>query len=115
MPSSRKNPFYAMLGIVGFLFAITATSYCISVLRGIRPESKSASPHALERLIDRYGTTALGVELALLAIGTFGAIAIDEIGGREVRRRIQEERQRHPAGAASGAAGDPGSDAGTRS
>ncbi|MFM8892589.1 MAG: hypothetical protein ACKOTB_13380, partial [Planctomycetia bacterium] len=85
MPRPPRNPFYAILCIVGVLFAITASSYCLSVLRGLRPQDGSASPHVLERWMDRHGTTALAVELVLLAVATFGAIAVDEIGQRHDR------------------------------
>lgn len=94
MVRTRRNLFYPLLGIVGFLFTITAASYCVSVLRGVRPETASREPHALERLMDRHGTTLLVVEIALLAVGTVGAIAVDELGHREVRRTLQDDRPR---------------------
>ena len=96
MARTRRNLFYPLLGIVGFLFTITAASFCVSVLRGIRPETADREPHALQRLMDRHGTTLLVVEIALLAVGTVGAIAVDELGHREVRREIREGRPRPP-------------------
>lgn len=97
MPRQRRNPFYAILGVVGVVFVITASSYCLSVLRGLRPESRSAAPHALERWIDRHGTTALTIELVLLAIATVGSITVDEMGNRDARRLLDDERRRSPA------------------
>lgn len=97
MARARRNLFYPLLGIVGFLFTITAASYCVSVLRGVRPETVDREPHALERLMDRHGTTLLVVEIALLAIGTVGAIAVDELGHRDVRRALRDAPPR-PAG-----------------
>ena len=97
MPRPRRNLFYPLLGIVGFAFTITAASYCVSVLRGVRPETSREEPHALQRLMDRHGTTLLVVEIALLAVGTVGAIAVDELGHREVRRTQRDDRPR-PAG-----------------
>ena len=47
--------------------------------------------------MDRHGTTLLVVEIALLAVGTVGAIAVDELGHREVRRTQRDDRPR-PAG-----------------
>ena len=93
MPRPRPNPFYAILGIVGFLFTITATSYCLFVLRGVRPESLSTAPHALERLMDRYGIALLTGQLAVLAIATVGAVAMDHFEGeRQQRAREAEAR-----------------------
>jgi len=86
MPRPRLNPFYAILGIVGFLFTITATSYCLFVLRGVRPESLSTAPHALERLMDRHGVTLLAGQLAVLAIATVGAVAVDHFEGERQSR-----------------------------
>ena len=92
MARARRNLFYPMLGIVGFLFTITAASFCVSVLRGIRPETADREPHALQRLMDRHGTTLLVVEIALLAVGTFGAIAVDELAQRKARPPLDDER-----------------------
>jgi hypothetical protein len=86
MPRPRPNPFYALLGIVGFLFTITASSYCLFVLRGVRPESLSAAPHPLERLMDRHGITLLAGQLAVLAVATFGAVAMDHFEGERQKR-----------------------------
>ncbi|MEI6037217.1 MAG: hypothetical protein WCQ91_04745 [Planctomycetota bacterium] len=90
MPRSRINPFNAVLGLVGFLFTITASSYCLFVLRGIRPESATAAvPHALEQLMDDYGTSLLVGQLVVLAIATVGAVAVDHADGLRIRRERQ--------------------------
>ncbi len=94
MRTKRVNPFSVLLGIVGIAFTLTASCYCLFVLRGIRPETARSAPHALELAIDRWGTTTLVVELALLALATFGSIAFDEIGHREVRGLLRDERDR---------------------
>ena len=90
MRSARPNPFTVLLGIVGVAFTLTASAFCISVLRGVRPETSRQAAHGLDLLVSRYGTTALVVELVLLAVATVGSIALDEIGHREVRRRMRE-------------------------
>jgi hypothetical protein len=100
MRRSRSNPFYAVLGVVGFAFTITACMYCLSVLRGIRPTDPAGRPHPLETLMDRYGTPLLVGEIALLAVATFGAVALDHVEGERVRRERQAGR--------GGAAPDPG-------
>jgi Tfp pilus assembly protein PilE len=86
MPRPRPNPFYAILGIVGFLFTITASSYCLFVLRGVRRESLSTAPHALEQLMDRHGITLLVGQIAVLAVATVGAVAIDHFEGERQKR-----------------------------
>ena len=93
MPRPRRNPVDLILGLVGFLFVVTAASYCVTVLRGVRPAGDVA-PHPLDRFMADHGTTALVVELVLLAVATFLSIAFDEIGGRESRRLLAEHRDR---------------------
>lgn len=103
MSRPRANPFYAILGGVGFLFVLTASSYCVSVLRGIRPASRATAPHALERLMDRHGTALLAGQLAVLAIATVGAVTLDHFEGE--RRRREREAAARAARADSGDAG----------
>ena len=91
MSRPRPNPFYAILGIVGFLFTITASSYCLFVLRGVRRESLSTAPHALEQLMDRHGITLLVGQIAVLAIATVGAVAIDHFEGERQKRERELE------------------------
>ena len=87
MQRPRRNPFYVVLGLVGFLFTITASSYCLFVLRGVRPETaQAAGPHPFERLMDRHGTTLLAGQLVILAIATVGAVAVDHYEGERIRR-----------------------------
>lgn len=82
MQKQRRNPFYLLLGLVGFLFTITACAYCISVLRGVRPETARAAVHPFEKLMDRHGTSLLAGQLVVLAIATVGAVALDEYHAR---------------------------------
>jgi hypothetical protein len=112
MQRKTVNPFSILLGIVGIAFTLTAACYCLFVLRGIRPETARAAPHLLERLIDRWGTTALIVELIALAAATFGSIAYDEIGHDAIRRRLRDDRERLPPPPTSDlAAGEDSDDA----
>ena len=89
MARPTRNPFYVILGLVGFLFTITASSYCLSVLRGVRPETAADhGGHAFERIMDRHGTAILTGELIVLAIATVGAGAVDHAAGqREIAAR----------------------------
>jgi hypothetical protein len=94
MPRPRRNLFYPLLGIVGFVFTITAASYCVSVLRGIRPETAGQEPHALQQLMDRHGTSILVGELVVLAIATVGAVGLDHVEGERIRAAREAERRR---------------------
>ncbi len=98
MSRPPRNPFYAVLGIVGFAFTITAAAFCVSMLRGVRPETRESSGgHPLERLMDLHGTTILTVELVILAIATVGAVWLDHLAGERIRRERQAERAREPS------------------
>ena len=111
MPRPPRNPFYALLGIVGFLFTITAAAYCVSVLRGIQPAGGKAGggePHALDRLMDDHGTMILVVEIALLAVATVGAIWVDHVAGERIRRERAAQQTGLPDAAP---ASDSGADA----
>ena len=89
--SKRKstNPFYILLLLAGIAFAITACAYGVMTVRQLRAtrvvgydfdlnaESKQPAPDFNE-LLDRYGATAMILEIALLGIPflALGAIAI---------------------------------------
>lgn len=88
------NPFYPLLGIVGFAFTITAASFCVSVLRGVRPETAAAEPHPLQRLMDRHGTAILLGELVVLAVATVGAVGVDHVAGERIRAAREADRRR---------------------
>ena len=107
MPRPRPNPFYAILGVVGFLFTITASSYCLFVLRGVRRESLSTAPHALEQLMDRHGITLLAGQIAVLAIATVGAVAIDHFEGERQKRERADDAKRHRAEQAADGTSQP--------
>ncbi|MDO7682786.1 MAG: hypothetical protein MUQ67_01775 [Pirellulales bacterium] len=91
MSRQIKNPFYIVLGVIGFTFTITAASYCLSVLRGIRPQATlTEKSHPLEEIMDRYGTSLLTGQLIVLAIATVGAVAVDHVNGQK------KQNSRHP-------------------
>jgi hypothetical protein len=110
MARPPRNPFYAVLGIVGFAFTVTAAAYCVAVLRGVRPAAVTGGRHPLDRLMDDHGTTILVVEIALLAVATVGAIWLDHLAGERIRRAraAREAALAEPDGSA---ATDTGADA----
>ena len=102
MSRPRRNLFYPLLGVVGFAFTITAASFCVSVLRGVRPETSREEPHPLQQLMDRHGTSILVGELIMLAIATVGAVGLDHVEGERIRAAREAERR------AAAPAGKPG-------
>ena len=94
MSRHKKNPFYIVLGIIGFTFTITAASYCLSVLRGVRPqETLTEKSHPLEEIMDVYGTGLLAGQLIILAIATVGAVAVDHVNGQ---KKTSLRHSKHP-------------------
>jgi hypothetical protein len=88
-----RNPFYIVLGIIGFTFTITAASYCLSVLRGIRPQATlEQKSHPLEELMDRHGTSLLTGQLIILAIATVGAVTVDHLNSQ-----MSSQKKQNPA------------------
>jgi len=69
---------------------VTATAYGVMYVREVHG-TPSATPHPLMVWLEQYGDAALLVELALLAVGTFGAIATDEYWQRRTREREKAE------------------------
>jgi multisubunit Na+/H+ antiporter MnhB subunit len=105
MPRPPRNPFYAVLGIVGFAFTITAAASCVAVLRGVRPASATGGTHVLDVFLARYGTSLLVGEIAILAVATVGAIWLDHVAGEKARHA------RAARAAADSRAADAGADA----
>lgn len=81
MRRQPRNPFSVLLGAVGVAFTLTAMCSCMAVLRGVRPETSRQDRSALDRFIDRHGTTLLVGELVLLAVATVGSVVHDSRGG----------------------------------
>jgi len=84
-----NNPFYAILLVVGVLFVLTACTYFVMTLQD-REESLggnlSPSRSRFIAVVDRYGFTALMVELGVLALATFAAIGTDDYWTRRAAR-----------------------------
>ncbi|MCA9235654.1 MAG: hypothetical protein KDA44_09280 [Planctomycetales bacterium] len=82
MPApKRRNPFYALLIPAGLLFSITACAYgymSFVEVNSLRSEANRHADSSLFRWLNAHGTTALIVELAVLAVLTFAAIATDD-------------------------------------
>ena len=74
-----RNPFYFLLVPVGVAFVVTAFSFGIMAFQQSSPGSYSLDGKVgLMPMMDRHGLTILGVEVALIALFSCGAIATDE-------------------------------------
>lgn len=91
-----RNPFTLLLGATGMLFTVTAASYCLAVLRGTRGVNPEEAPHPLQALMDTHGTSILVGQLALLAVATFGSIALDHAEGVRIRRERRADGSNGP-------------------
>lgn len=78
----RLNPFYVALVVVGVLFAVTACVYFVMALRALQPDDGESGASSLLAFVQRSGGTLMAGELALLAVATVGAIALDEFRQR---------------------------------
>ena len=87
MRKESANPFYIALAIIGGVFAITACAYFMMALRALQPANEGgvAEPGII-MFLRHYGTHLLVGELVLLAIATFGAIALDDIRQRRAAK-----------------------------
>ena len=74
---THKNPLYPLLGLVGFLFSVTAFAYFVMSWRAIHSREDATTKHVLMDFIDQYGIFLLSLELGLLAVLTFGIMATD--------------------------------------
>ena len=82
LPAKKwKNPFYTLLLPVGAAFCITGFAYGLMAFQAVnagRAVVEQSADHPLFQWLRSYGTTAMVVELVLLAVLTVGAIATDE-------------------------------------
>ncbi|MBX3432726.1 MAG: hypothetical protein KF847_05365 [Pirellulales bacterium] len=82
MPAAnRRNPFYALLIPAGMAFCVTAFAYgfmAFQAVNAVRGEATRHAGHPLYRWLNAHGTTAMLVELAVLAVLTIAAIATDD-------------------------------------
>lgn len=83
---SGINPFYVLLAPLGIVFTITACAYGVMAFKAVRGAEQEVanegaaaqrSGAALLRYMDQHGAELMGIELALLAACTFGAISTD--------------------------------------
>ena len=93
MPAKKPfNPFYVLLIPAGIAFAVTAFAYgfmAFQAVNAVREDAGRHAGHALFQWLRVHGDATLIVELAVLALLTIGAIAMDQ--WRESARRETED------------------------
>jgi membrane protein required for beta-lactamase induction len=99
---SGINPFYVLLVLLGIAFTLTACAYGVMAFKGARadaPVVDQSSGAALLSYLDEHGAQLMGLELALLAFCTAGAMATDRYW---MRRAVEDFNKRaKPEGEAS--------------
>ena len=87
------NPFYLLSVIAGVAFTVTACAFGLLILRtnrGLYSPDADPSEQPLMNLLDQHGLAILGAEVALLAVVTIAAIALDHFRGK---RRLEPQKR----------------------
>lgn len=75
-----KNPFYTLLIPVGLVFVVTVCAYGVMAHLAVNvtpQDAASRAEHPLLVWLKHYGTQAVFIELAILAVLTIAAIVTD--------------------------------------
>ena len=94
------NPFYVLLVLIGIAFTLTACAYGVMAFKVVRTKQHAGEQHigeqhadrqpagaALLAYLDKHGAALMGVEVALLALCTAGAMATDRYWYRRAAQR----------------------------
>lgn len=76
----RRNPFYVLLVPVGVAFVVTAFAYGVMAFQSVstlRGGDAARDAHPLWNWLRRHGDETMLIELAVLGVLTFAAIAAD--------------------------------------
>jgi hypothetical protein len=86
VPSSKPiNPFYAVLVVAGVTFALTATMYGVMTVRTL--DTLAEEPAGVMAFMEQHGLKLMIIELVVLALLTFAAIATDDYWIRGVQKK----------------------------
>lgn len=83
LPKNKKwkNPFYTLLIPAGAAFCVTGFAYGFMAFQQVnagRAVVEQSADHPLFQWLEAHGTTAMLVELGVLAVLTVGAIGTDD-------------------------------------
>lgn len=91
VPASKKtfNPFYVLLVLTGVAFCVTACAYGVMTVRGLHAatEIRPATQSGLRLMdwLDKNGFRLMMIEIGILAMFTFAAIATDEFWAKRTQ------------------------------
>ena len=93
MKSKIKNPFYALLVLVGVAFVVTASAYGVMTVRGTDRSLAESPQTGILGFMDRYGNWILIVEVVLLGVLTVAAMGTDQLDTPQINRNANEESE----------------------
>lgn len=84
MPQKRTNPFYVLLVVLGVVFGLTACAYGVMTVKMSTAEGIAGNADSpVVAFLSEHGFIVLLVELALLGVTTFAAMATDKYWSNE--------------------------------
>lgn len=81
-----KNPFYALVLIVGIGFLLTACAYTVLAFLDVRGHGDTAARSGLLTFLSNYGIMLFGIELGVLCAAMVGAFATEDYWQRRLER-----------------------------
>jgi hypothetical protein len=73
-----KNPFYAIVLIVGIGFLLTACAYTVMAFLDAQGHRETTANSGLLRFLNEHGVTVFGVELGVLCVAMVAAFATED-------------------------------------
>ena len=92
MKSKIKNPFYALLILVGVAFVVTASAYGVMTVRGTDRSLRESPQTGLLGFMDRHGNWILTVEVVLLGVLTVAAMGTDQLDNPGSEERLSTSK-----------------------
>ena len=78
------NPFYAIVVVAGIVFTITGCAYGLLMVRSMNPSAPGAEQESgLLAFLDQHGFKVLLIELGVLGVASFAAMATDDFWSRK--------------------------------
>ena len=89
-PVKALNPFYPLLVMAGLAFAVTACAYGVMTVKMLDPagvEQVAAQGPSLLQTLDQHGLMIMSIELGVLAVASFLAMATDNFWTRRAEAK----------------------------
>ena len=93
MKSKIKNPFYALLVLVGVAFVVTASAYGVMTVRGTDRSLPESPQTGILGFMDRHGNWILTVEVVLLGVLTVAAMGTDQLDNPQINGNANKESE----------------------